>query len=54
MTAPTPDTKALARRRMKKIVALAGLILALTCQALPPEYQAPCQAIVHLCTGGIP
>ena len=42
------------KRRKKMIAALVGVALALTCQALPPDYQVPCQAIVQFCTGGLP
>lgn len=51
-----PDEKALARRKTRQriIAALVGVVLGLTCQALPPDYQKPCQAIIQLCTGGLP
>ena len=45
MTAPN-------KSRTKKIAAIVGVVLALVCQALPADYQKPCQTIAHLCTGG--
>lgn len=42
------------RRRKKWIAALVGVALAIICQALPPDFQKPCQTIVQLCTGGLP
>lgn len=43
------------RRKMKRAAktALIGALLALLCRALPAEYQAPCETIVKLCTGGL-
>lgn len=50
----TPETPAESERRKRRlfIAAIAGVLLALACRALPPEYQKPCATIVHLCTGG--
>ncbi len=41
------------KRLHRSYVVLAGIILALVCKSLPPNYQAPCAAIVNLCTGGL-
>lgn len=41
-------TKQLTKRH-KRIAALAGIVLGLLCHALPPEYQGPCRAILHVC-----
>jgi hypothetical protein len=46
------DEKKPARRKTRIIAALIGVALALTCQALPTDYQRPCQTIIALCTGG--
>lgn len=40
------------KRRLKFAVAIAGAVLAVVCKALPPDYQGPCETIVHVCTGG--
>ena len=49
------NAEAKAKRRKKRILAaLIGVALALTCQALPVDYQKPCQTIITLCTGGLP
>lgn len=37
-----------------KFAAIAGTVLGVACHALPPKYQAPCQAASHvisICTG---
>lgn len=51
----TIETKEMIRRRkVKKMIASAvvGAALALACKALPPEYQGPCETVLHICTGG--
>lgn len=45
-----PEAK---KRLQRRYVVIAGILLAMVCNALPPSYQAPCAAIVKLCTGGI-
>lgn len=47
----TEETKS-SRRKKRIIAALVGTALALACQALPADYQKPCQAILSVCTGG--
>lgn len=52
----TPETKAMIRRRKRKMKiasAVIGAVLALVCRALPPEYQGPCETVLKLCTGGL-
>lgn len=46
------DEEKRARRNKRILVAIVGVVLALACRALPPEYQNPCQIIVNC--GGIP
>lgn len=40
-------------KKWRKRAVIAGIVLALACKSLPPDYQAPCAAIANLCTGGI-
>jgi hypothetical protein len=42
------------KRKLKQTVktALIGMLLALGCRALPPEYQGPCETVIKVCTGG--
>lgn len=52
----TVETKDMVRKRkLKKAVktVIAGALLALVCRALPPEYQAPCEIVIKICTGGL-
>lgn len=42
-----------ARKRRRKVIALiVGMVLALACKSLPPDYQVVCDAIVSVCTLG--
>lgn len=41
------------RRRYARYAALFGVVLGLTCSALPPDYRAVCHAVASVCTGGI-
>lgn len=36
----------------RKRAVIAGIVIALVCKALPHDYQAVCQAVSTLCTGG--
>ncbi len=52
----TVETKQMARKRkLKKVVktAVVGVLLALACRALPPDYQGPCETVIKLCTGSL-
>jgi hypothetical protein len=44
------------RKRQRRIAAVAGVVLALACKTLPPDYQAPCEAVTKItaisCGGG--
>lgn len=39
--------------KWRKRAVLAGVIVALICKALPHDYQAVCQAVSTLCSGGL-
>lgn len=39
-------------KRLAKIAAAVGTILALVCHFIPPHYRAVCNAVAALCTGG--
>jgi hypothetical protein len=39
-------------KKWRRWSALAGVVLALVCKSLPPEYQAVCEVIVSICHGG--
>lgn len=42
-----------ARKRRNRFIALVvGMLLALVCKSLPPDYRTACDAIVSLCTSG--
>lgn len=40
------------RKQIVRWAALAGAVLALVCHYLPANYQAICQTLANLCTGG--
>lgn len=42
------DEKATRRRRMMRLGALAGAVLALVCHCVPPKYQAACNAVSQI------
>jgi hypothetical protein len=49
------ETKAMIKQRQRKHAAagaVLGVILGLICHALPPHYQAACQTVLNICTGG--
>lgn len=55
---PKQDEKAAAERvarakKFRKYAIIAGVLLAMICRSLPHEYQAPCQVLARLCTGGL-
>lgn len=52
MTARKP-TLAGDARRLRKYAAAAGIVLAIACHLVPPDYRAACNALASLCTGGI-
>lgn len=43
-----------ALKKWRRRALVAGALLALVCRHLPIDYQAPCEAIAQLCTGGFP
>lgn len=50
-----PAAKNDKKRKWWRWAAVAGAVLGAACHALPPTYQAPCQAASHvisICTGG--
>jgi hypothetical protein len=44
------ETKA-AKKRATKIGAIVGMVLALACQAVPPDYQAACAVVAQIVPG---
>ena len=43
-----PPPSKLARAKRLALSAVLGVMVALVCQALPPQYQIPCRVIVKL------
>lgn len=48
------DTKqpTLTKRQRVIVSLLAGVLLAIVCQELPPDYRAVCEILATTCTGG--
>lgn len=40
-------------RRLRRHAAVVGVVLAILCHIVPPEYRAACDALASLCTGGL-
>lgn len=40
-------------KKWRRRAAIAGVVLALVCKSLPPDYQAPCEALARICTGEV-
>lgn len=49
-TVPAMQDRDARRRRLAKIGAAAGALLALVCHCVPPKYQAACTAISQVAT----
>lgn len=41
-----------ALKKLRRYAFVAGVLLAIVCKSLPPEYQSPCKALANFCTGG--
>jgi hypothetical protein len=49
-----PDkTKEPDKPNWRRRALIAGVLLALVCKSLPVAYQAPCNVIANICTGGL-
>lgn len=48
----TPDVEA-KKKRLRRIALAVGILLAIVCKSLPPEYQVVCDTIAQVCRGGI-
>lgn len=44
---------AVPKKSWRHYAVLVGVIVALVCKSLPPEYHAACEAVAKICTGGI-
>ena len=42
------------QKRRILYTALVGAALAIVCQLVPPDYQAACNIVASICSGGIP
>lgn len=40
-------------RRLRRYAAIAGILLAVACHVVPPEYRSACDALASLCNGGL-
>jgi hypothetical protein len=50
----TDEEKKKAReKKYKRIAIVVGMVLALVCKSLPPDYQVVCDTIAQVCRGGI-
>jgi hypothetical protein len=49
----TDEEKKKIDKRRRRIALLVGVVLALICHALPPDYRGPCETIAHICRGGL-
>lgn len=50
MLGSVPRTDKVRVMKWRRYAALAGVILALVCKSLPPDYQAVCEVIASLCS----
>lgn len=41
------------QKQAAKYAAVLGIILAIVCNSVPPEYRAVCHALAQVCTGGL-
>jgi hypothetical protein len=41
-------------RRLSKHAALIGVVIAIVCHLLPPQYRVACDAIAKICRGEAP
>ncbi len=41
------------QKKRMRYAAIIGVVLALVCESLPHEYQAACQIVASICTGGL-
>ncbi len=48
----TDDERKAAIAKWRKRAVIVGVVLALICKTLPPDYRAICEAAAQLCTGG--
>ncbi len=40
------------KSKWRRYAIIAGVVLALVCKSLPPDYQGICEALATVCTGG--
>lgn len=40
-------------KKIWKRSAVLGVVVALVCLLLPPEYKTACELVAHVCTGGM-
>lgn len=48
----TDEEKKAREKKMRRIALIVGVVLALICKSLPPEYQTPCETLASICRGG--